>query len=166
MKWNGNSLHTLTTITTVTPIHQSYVLFLQISFITDPCVVPYEFDSLISISNRQFISLSGGSVVEDGDLVYFNCSKASELAYEPFNRRFKCMKGLWIEDDRDKTWKFGNNGTFPKCRKGKKGRVHISIDICFFLTGSISLYRQNKIQIRLIRYFYHRKTLHFVRILS
>ncbi|XP_060591160.1 sushi, von Willebrand factor type A, EGF and pentraxin domain-containing protein 1-like [Ruditapes philippinarum] len=85
--------------------------------IPDRCKVPYDYDTLLSISDRYRVSLSGGSVVEVGDFVYFNCSKAGDDIYEPVNRRFKCINGEWIEDERDKSWKFGNNGTFPKCRK-------------------------------------------------
>lgn len=65
------------------------------------------------------ISLSPGSTVTNGDHVYLNCSKVSEHKYEPLNRRFKCVKGQWIEDEKDPNWDFGNNGTFPKCREGK-----------------------------------------------
>jgi hypothetical protein len=65
------------------------------------------------------VSLSGGSVVEVGDFVYFNCSNYEDDMHEPVNRRFKCINGQWMEDERDKLWKFGNNGTFPKCRKSK-----------------------------------------------
>ncbi|XP_060563923.1 sushi, von Willebrand factor type A, EGF and pentraxin domain-containing protein 1-like isoform X2 [Ruditapes philippinarum] len=85
--------------------------------IPDRCKVPYDYDTLLSISDRSHVSLSGGSVVAVGDFVYFNCSKTGNDMHEPVNRRFKCINGQWIEDERDKSWKFGNNGTFPKCRK-------------------------------------------------
>jgi hypothetical protein len=83
------------------------------------CKVPYEFDTRLSISDKFHVSLSRGSVVEVEDYVYFNCSKAVEDMHEPVNRRFKCINGQWIEDERDKSWQFGNNGSFPKCRKSK-----------------------------------------------
>ncbi|XP_060590129.1 uncharacterized protein LOC132745272 [Ruditapes philippinarum] len=85
--------------------------------IPDRCKVPYEYDTRLSIYDKFRVSLSGGSVVEVGHFVYFNCSKAGDDMYEPVNRRFKCINGQWIEDERDKLWKFGNNGTFPECRK-------------------------------------------------
>ncbi|XP_053380074.1 sushi, von Willebrand factor type A, EGF and pentraxin domain-containing protein 1-like [Mercenaria mercenaria] len=84
--------------------------------IPDKCVIPYEFDVRLSVTDRRRVSLSGGSVVEVGDFVYFNCSKAGESKYEPLNRRFKCVNGLWKEAERDRNWKLGYNGEFPSCR--------------------------------------------------
>jgi hypothetical protein len=81
--------------------------------------VPLDFDKHLSISDKTHASLSGGSIVKIGDIVYFNCSTADNDTQEPVNRRFICINGQWIENEQDVSWTFGNNGTFPKCRKGK-----------------------------------------------
>ncbi|XP_060598570.1 uncharacterized protein LOC132752268 [Ruditapes philippinarum] len=85
--------------------------------IPDRCKIPYDFDTFLSITDRFHVYISGGSVVELGDFVYFNCSKPGDDIHEPVNRRFKCINGQWIEDERNKLWKLGNYGNFPKCRK-------------------------------------------------
>ncbi|XP_053380064.1 uncharacterized protein LOC123548965 [Mercenaria mercenaria] len=85
--------------------------------IPDKCVIPYEFDERLSVTDTRRVSLSGGFVVEVGDFVYFNCSKTGESNYEPLNRRFKCVNGLWEEAETDRNWKLGYDGEFPACRR-------------------------------------------------
>ncbi|XP_060582501.1 uncharacterized protein LOC132738907 isoform X2 [Ruditapes philippinarum] len=96
---------------------RSYITRQEPLCLPDPCPVSYDMDRFLTISDKYRIYLSGGAVVEVGDIVYFNCSMAGNDIHEPVNRRFKCINGMWIEDERDKTWKFGNNGNFPICRK-------------------------------------------------
>jgi hypothetical protein len=75
----------------------------------------------MSVSYNDGVSLSGGSEVTSEEVLTFDCSSVSrDTSYEPNGRKFKCLNGRWVEDDNDKEWKFGNNYTFPECRKGSK----------------------------------------------
>jgi hypothetical protein len=88
---------------------------------TENCIVPYRRDIRISVTNKEGVPLAGGSEVTSEEVVTFDClSFSRDTSYEPNDRKFKCLNGRWVEDDNDTEWKFGNNYTFPECRKGSK----------------------------------------------
>ncbi|XP_045188036.2 uncharacterized protein LOC123545785 isoform X2 [Mercenaria mercenaria] len=95
------------------------------------CIVPDEIDQRLSIFDRKRVTISSGSLVEDGNFVFFNCSDVDELGYEPWNRQFKCHNGLWVESERDRNWKLGNNGAFPACRKAVCEPECLHGGVCF-----------------------------------
>lgn len=88
---------------------------------SENCRIPLDSDQRLSVYENvgsSTIVLSPGETVKNHKYAIFNCSNVIEHKYEPFNRRFKCVRGQWIEAERNPEWTFGNNGTFPECREG------------------------------------------------
>ncbi|XP_053380682.1 uncharacterized protein LOC123529008 isoform X5 [Mercenaria mercenaria] len=110
--------------------------------IPEKCVVPYVFDVRLSVTDTRRVSLSGGSVVEVGDFVYFNCSKPGILKYEPLNRRFQCVNGLWKEAETDRNWKLGYDGEFPACRREWYSDHFVVVEISRVVVHDRSLFKE------------------------
>lgn len=90
-----------------------FYIYICFAFL-EKCIVPPNKNWRMSVTNEEGVALSSESVVNNEQVVTFDCFGDSE----PHDRKFKCVKGQWIEDDNDADWKFGNNGSFPECREG------------------------------------------------
>ncbi|KAH3801078.1 hypothetical protein DPMN_154722 [Dreissena polymorpha] len=78
---------------------------------------------------RRTISAANRYEMQHNQSLIFSCEPSDVFYFEPNRRMFECVKGSWVAKKRSHvdTWDFGNNGSFPECR-----RVVCPADYCKF----------------------------------
>ncbi|KAH3800183.1 hypothetical protein DPMN_153812 [Dreissena polymorpha] len=75
--------------------------------------------TLFDPRERRTISAANRYEIQHGQSLTFICEPSDVFYFEPNRRMFDCVKGSWVAKKRIgvDTWEFGNNGSFPECRK-------------------------------------------------
>ncbi|KAH3800178.1 hypothetical protein DPMN_153807 [Dreissena polymorpha] len=88
------------------------------------CKIPANVEQGMTIydpKERRNILSANRYEIQHGQFLIFTCEPSDVFYFEPNRRMFECVKGSWAAKKRPHmdTWDFGNNGSFPECRKVK-----------------------------------------------
>ncbi|XP_052219502.1 neurogenic locus notch homolog protein 1-like isoform X2 [Dreissena polymorpha] len=89
------------------------------------CTIPANVQqgmTLFDPKERRTISAANRYEIHHGQFLTFTCEPSDVFYFEPNRRMFECVKGSWFSKKRSNvsngdSWDFGNNGSFPECRK-------------------------------------------------
>lgn len=90
--------------------------------LSENCKIPDEYDSRLTLYvyiDGSTVGLSRGMTVKHGSSAYFKCTNSETEHFEPYDTRFECMNGKWLEDATHKEWLNINYSYFPHCRQGE-----------------------------------------------